>query len=195
MAAANHGNYSEVFEGVLERGEKLLWTGRPRQGTFLMPLNPKSTLVTGTAAIMSLLFAVLAYLLVYNFLYRMIGAAFGLLFFAVCAYATFNQVGGGFLARQKAYYAITNRRALALFQHRVPALVAVDVSNPVRLRMSRGGRGTIFFGEGIMTFIGIEHVRGGTKPFELAFEDIEDAQAVYDLICRQNPEHRGPPVA
>lgn len=190
----NPVNHSEVFEDVLERGERIVWTGRPRQDS-MMPLNPKSTLVTGVAAIFSLLFAVLAGLLVYNFLYRAIGAILGLIFCALCVYATFNQVGGGFLARKKAYYALTNRRALALFQHRVPALVAVNVSNPVRLRMSGDNRGTIYFGEGIMTYVGMEHVRGGKRLFDLAFEDIEDARQVYDLICRQSPEHRGPPVA
>ncbi|WP_424358313.1 hypothetical protein [Methanocella sp. MCL-LM] len=194
MATDNPVNYSEVFEDVLERGERLVWTGRPRQDS-MMPLNPKSTLITGVAALFSLMFAVLAGLLVYNTLYRVIGAVLGLIFCIVCAYATFNQVGGGFLARKKAYYALTNRRALALFLHRVPALVAVDVSNPVRLRMSSGERGTIYFGEGVMTYVGMEHVRGGKRLFDLAFEDIEDARQVYDLICRQNPERRGPPVA
>ncbi|WP_048198415.1 hypothetical protein [Methanocella arvoryzae] len=194
MATDNPVNYSEVFEGVLERGERIVWTGRPRQDS-VVPLNPKSTLVTGAAAIISLLFAVLAGLLVHNTLYRAIAAILGLLFCAMCIYATFNQVGGGFLARKKAYYALTNRRALALFQYRVPVLVAIDISNPVRLRMSSGERGTIYFGEGVLTYVGMEHVRGGKRLFDLAFEDIEDARQVYDLICRQNPEHRGPPVA
>lgn len=194
MAADNPVNYSEVFEDYLGRGERLVWTGRPRQDS-MVPLNLKSTLITVLAAVFALLFAVLAGLLVYNTLYRLIAAGLGLLFCAMCVYATFNQVGGGFLARKKAYYALTNRRALALFMHRVPALVAVDVSNPVRLRRSSGERGTIYFGEGIMTYVGMEHVRGGKRPFDLAFEDIEDARQVYDLICRQNPGYRGPPAA
>ncbi len=190
--------YGSVFEGMLNPREKLVWTGRPRQGTFLMPLNPKSTLVTGLAAIFSLLFAVLAGLLVYNFLYRVIGAGMGLLFFVMCAYATFNQVGGGFLARQKTYYALTNRRALALYRHNVPAIVSKEYdysAGSIQLRLTRGGRGTILFGEATLTYFGMEHVRGGTKAFELKFEDIANAYAVYDQICSQSPQYRTTPVA
>ena len=189
--------YASIIQGFLEPGEKTVWTGRPRQGNFLMPLNPKSTLFTGMAAIFSLLFAVIAGLLVYNFLYRVIGAIMGLIFFAICIYATFNQVGGGFLARQKTYYALTDRRVLALYRHNVPALVSkeYDYSGSIKLRLSRGGRGTISFGEATMTYVGMEHVRGGTRSFELKFEDIENAYGVYDQICNQSPEYRTTPVA
>ena len=189
--------YAPILRGFLEPGEKIVWTGRPRQGTFLLPLNPKSTLFTGLFAIFSLLFAVLAGLLVYNFLYRVIGAGMGLLFFVLCIYATFNQVGGGFLARQKAYYALTDRRAYALYRHNIPAIVSkeYDYSGSIKLRLTRGGRGTISFGEATMTYFGMEHVRGGTRPFELKFEDISDAYAVYDKICSQSPEYQTTPVA
>ena len=197
MEVTSDLEYASIIQGFLEPGEKTVWTGRPRQGTFLMPLNPKSTLFTGLAAIFSLLFAVIAGLLVYNFLYRVIGAGMGLLFFVLCVYATFNQVGGGFLARKKTYYALTNKRALALYRHNVPALVSkeYDYSGSIKLRLTRGGRGTISFGEATMTYFGMEHVRGGTRPFELKFEDIGNAYAVYDQICSQSPEYRITPAA
>lgn len=191
MAAGDQMSYSEVFEGVLESGEKLVWTGRPGQGS-IVPLNPKSTLITALAAVFCILFTLTVALLTIDITYRLIGIGAGLLFLALSVYMLFNQVGGGFMARKKAYYALTNRRALALFQHNVPALVSVkykDLDNP-RLRLRGNGRGDIYLGDGTMTFPGIKQVPGSKRPFELTFEDIENAQAVYDLACGQSHESR-----
>jgi hypothetical protein len=184
-------NYAELFKNMLEPGEKIIWAGRPRQDAT-MPLNLKSTLFAVLGAVFCILFMITVYILAISSIYRLIGIGAGLFFFAVSVYMMFNQVGGGFMARKKAYYALTNKRALALFQHNVPALVSVKYKNmgTPRLRLKGSGRGNIYLGDGTLTFTGIKQVPGSKRPFELTFEDVEHAQAVYDQICGQSHESR-----
>lgn len=168
--------------GRLLPGERVLWTGRPKQGLLLMPDDviaiPFS--VAWTAGIS---------LAAYGGAHP--GFPGGALVFVPAFAAGFYFLIGRFLVdgwlRARTFYAVTDRRVLILREGRWGAFRAVDRARLGSMELKESGAcGTILFGQ---------PVERGRNPASMLpvldptprFLCIKDARAVFDLIQRMAP--------
>jgi hypothetical protein len=133
---------SEAFNGRLLSGERLLWSGRPRQGLMLVPrdafLIPFSLLWAGFVAFWET--SVLSTGAPGFF------ALWGVPFMLVGLYMTVGRFFHDAWIRSRLSYGLTDRRALILRGHDI---TAVDLSRVETVKLKGGGdsgRGTILFG-------------------------------------------------
>jgi hypothetical protein len=174
---------SDPFAGRLLPGEKVVWSGQPATGVILTPwdvfLIPFSLFWCGF-----IVFWIAGVGLAGGGAF----ALFGLPFLAVGAFI----MGGRFWLdawlRGGTRYALTNQRVL--ISRRSPPFneftaVSIDRLPDARLSESKGGRGTIRFGQSMSIF-----AAGGFSMWVPALDNtprftaITDARRVFDLVQR-----------
>ncbi len=170
----------QVLFCELGRSEKLLWSGRPRQGVFI---GPKDALLIP----FSLMWGGFAIFWEYGvvtsnspFFFELWGVPFVL--------AGLYLIGGRFFfdarERSKTYYGLTNERVIivsGLFSHRVKSLQLRTLSE-VSLSEVKDGIGTITFGPTAPWWAGSGGWPGANKNASPAFDSIGDAREVFDRI-------------
>jgi hypothetical protein len=177
---------SQQFQPYLFSGERILWTGRPRQGvslttrdTYLIPLS----LLWGG-------FALFWNIGVWSFpgngpplFFRL----FGLPFLFIGLYLIIGRLFHDAYIRKNMFYAVTDRRILVLRGRKITSL---DIDRLPRLELSehRDGTGTLAFEAGNNAY------RSGTNGFSwwlpalnssVQFFRIAEPRRVYEIIRNQ----------
>ncbi len=170
-----------VLQSELLPGERLLWSGQPRQG-IAPRLRNLTTIPVG------LVWGLIASTLLVGGLTGRDAWPMALCGLPLGVGALFL-VGwpfvGDALQRRHTYYGLTNQRLLIvakLWQGHVRAL-NLRTLNEVQLSLGRGGRGTLAFGAAgsMLGMVPTAWLMGG-RFGPAAFEDIEQPRAVYEQI-------------
>jgi len=178
-------DWGMMFQDELAPGERIVWSGQPKQGFLLRPVDifliPFSLLWFGFALFWEFEVVVGGGGLFF--------ALWGLPFILVGLYISFGRFLVDIARRGRTYYALTNDRAIivsGLFNRNVRSinfrtLVEVNISE------RSDGRGTITFGPahpmlGMYSVIGWQTGGGMYQP--PAFEMIQDVRTVYSRIKR-----------
>jgi hypothetical protein len=176
---------SQRFQGYLFSGERVLWTGEPKQGIRLSPLDvfaiPFSLFWTGMV-----LFMFTATLDTPGFpdVVLVLFLVFGL-------YFTVGRFVHDAALRKRIHYAVTNERVLVISGLVSPKLTSLDLQRLPRLELSehRNGTGTISFDRsGWMSNFGRYNGFSMWVPSLGAssqFFGIENPRRVYELIRNQ----------
>ncbi len=181
-------NIPELFREELKPGERLVWTGRPRQGLMLRPSD-------WFFIPFSLLWAGLAVFLEYLAFTRGISAVWGLLgipFILLGLYLVFGRFFVDQKRRAKAYYAITNERIIilsGLFNQEIKTLEIKNLQE-INTTRSSGGWGTITFGPAHPLdwfYYGSSFMEIGRYQLSPAFDNIEAVKTVYLIVKRLQP--------
>lgn len=177
------GDMVSAIESQLGANERLLWSGQPKQGLMLRPLDillvPFSLLWGGFVIFWEVAAAIAdapSFFLLWGIPFALIGL-----------YLVFGRFFVDVWQRRKTYYAVTNERVLILsgiFGRNTRSLSLRTLSD-MSLRRNRDGRGTITFGPSYPFSGWRTGLYPGTGRYAApTFEMIEDAQTVYDLIRR-----------
>lgn len=186
MTAFPDPELSAAFRPYLLSGERLLWTGRPKQGLmfqmidiFLIPFSFVWASVPVTMFLSDKAFRGDA-----PFHFNLVA----LLFLAIALYITVGRFLVDMLIRDRTFYAVSNRRVIALTKSVGTSLKTQDIRNLNGFEFSeRGnGRGTIDFSPGAYAW----WQSGGTSfspglSRGLKFLGIADCRSVYELIERE----------
>lgn len=175
--------HRQVIEPVLEPGEELVWAGRPRQGVVIRSRDPVTVGVI-------VLFGLVYFWVIGGSLFdepTMAELIFHLLVLVVVVYFAIGSFFLDAFYRSRLYYALTDKRAIILDTMVVKEAVSILKSDffLARLNSTEDGRGTIRLDSptqavnSMMLGMGRTHAAFGHPPM---FFEIEDAQAVYDLI-------------
>src|SRR6476469_591175 len=174
----------------LDRGERLLWAGTPRQGLILRPtdalLIPFSLLWGG--------FALFWNVGVWQSGAPLFFRLWGLPFLAAGAYITVGRFWLDARRRAKTTYGVTDRRVLIAAGAVSPTLKSLSVGTmtDVTLAQRPDGSGTITFGPASFTagmHAGMPWPGVAQPP---AFELIPDVKRVYDLVREAQAGFRAP---
>lgn len=167
-------------------GERIVWTGRPQQGLIFdrSDLFPGLPLLAAGAAIAWLTWE------------RMQDDILDLLPEAVLLLLGFFYAGvGRFLheawARRRLLYAVTNQRVLTL--HGTKLLESHDLAWLPMLELEQKERyGTITIEDPPLSVGMLERVGQRVSPLSAGFRffRVENASALYDLICRESARRR-----
>jgi len=168
------------FDSRLERGEKLLWSGRPRQGLMLRGSDlfviPFSLVWCGFAVFWETMVATTGapkFMLLWGGMFVVIGL-----------YMVVGRFFADSMARARTYYALTNKRVLivgGLLRQNVRSLLLRGLAE-MNVSEGRNGRGTITFGPvGFQTSMG-RGWPGANRAAPPAFEGIEEVDRVASLI-------------
>jgi hypothetical protein len=133
----------EELRPLLDRGEKLLWAGRPVQGVVFTALDwyliPFSVVWLGLV------------LLTFRQALKSdpLGGLTSVLFVGVGFYMLVGRYVADWYYRSRALYGVTDRRAIIVSRIAVRSVQSIDFSSLTGLRLEeRGdGTGTIFFGD------------------------------------------------
>jgi Bacterial PH domain len=181
-------NVEYQVQNELAPGERFLWSGQPRGGikfsasdTYRIPI---SLLFTGV----SLSWEILAYVSGAGLMFALSGLPF--LLFGL--YMNFGRFPLDARRRNRTYYAVTDRRIIivsGLVSREVQSISLRNLPNVV-LDARGDGSGTITFGDKnpLTAMYGSLYGRVFLGPGVPAFEMIEDARRVYDLILRAQME-------
>lgn len=177
---------TSIFQELLNPAEKVLWTGKPRQGfvfwrsdIFFIPF--------------SIVWAVVAYLLEFKTVASDLpfqDKIWSILSLSVAAYIVLLRFFVDLVYRYLTFYALTNQRVLihtGLFKTTLTSLPLADLKE-INLDLSKDGRGNIVFGPldpkaWIYSGGGWPKMGGQTPP--PAFEHLRDAEKVYKQILAQ----------
>jgi len=168
------------IEFPLGRGERLLWSGTPRQGVVFRPTDlfqvPFSLLWGG--------FALFWNVSVWATDAPMFFRLFGLPFLAVGAYITVGRFWVDARRRARTSYGVTTERVLIASGAFSPSLksLALRTLSDVTLTQRPDGSGTISFGPagfGASMYAGMAWPGVQQAP---SFELVGDAKRVYDII-------------
>ena len=164
--------------------ERLLWSGRPRQGIYLRPLDllmiPFSLIWGG--------FAIFWEYSVIHSHAPLLFRVWGIPFVLAGAYILLGRfiIDSGLRART--FYGLTNDRVLIITRGKVTS-VNLRSSNNIVLNEGKHGRGTITFGIDLLTARWTTMGRSWPGMPEVpALEGIERASSVFDLINRIQSE-------
>jgi hypothetical protein len=177
---------SQIFRDLLTPTEKILWTGKPRQGfvfwrsdIFFIPF--------------SIVWAVVAYLLEFKTVVSDLpfqDKIWSILSLSVAAYIVLLRFFVDLAYRYLTFYALTNQRVLihtGLFKTTLTSLPLADLKE-INLDLRKGGRGDIVFGpldpKAWIYSGGGWPKMGGQTPAP-AFETLKDAEKVYKQILAQ----------
>ncbi len=174
---------SNIFRGELNPGERILWSGQPRQGIifragdlFFIPFG----LIWGGFA---LFFAYMTIAGGAPLVVVLIGVVFG----ALGAYVIVGRFFVDMLQRRNTYYALTDKRAIimsGIFAQHIKALLIKNLSE-VGVTTRRNGTGTITFGSshpfGWM-YGGSGFPNMGLYHVAPSFELIRDVKSVYQIV-------------
>lgn len=160
------------WQGILDRGEKLVWQGRPSAALRLAWRTPFEGLMAAFFVGFSL--------------FWMHGASqaggdfwmFGLIFFAVGVYQLIGVHFWTAYVRAGTTYTLTDRRALvATARLGRRDLKSYPITATTELVLKDGMPGSVFFAT-TTRFYG----RGGSTSYPVGFDFIEDARAVYQRM-------------
>ncbi|PKN92662.1 MAG: hypothetical protein CVU44_13460 [Chloroflexi bacterium HGW-Chloroflexi-6] len=177
---------SQIFRDLLNPAEKILWTGKPRQGfvfwrsdIFFIPF--------------SIVWAVVAYLLEFKTVVSDLpfqDKIWSILSLSVAAYIVLLRFFVDLAYRYLTFYALTNQRVLihtGLFKTTLTSLLLADLKE-INLDPGKDGRGNIVFGpldpKAWIYSGGGWPKMGGQTPVP-AFEMLKDAEKVYKQILAQ----------
>lgn len=164
----------------LSRSEKLLWSGRPRQGVYLGPkdllLIPFSLMWGGFACF-------------WEFSVVTSGAPvffelWGIPFVLIGLYLIVGRFFFDAKLRSTTYYGLSNERVIivaGVFSRKVKSLQLRTLSD-VSLSESKDGVGTITFGPTVGWWLGASGWPGARKSQPPAFESVAGARSVFDQI-------------
>jgi hypothetical protein len=170
------------FEAFLKPGERILWTGKPKQGLLLRDAD----MIAIPMSIMLLGFASLLDFLVLNFDVR-----WPVIFFAVVSTGAFVYLGVlrfFTAARRRRYidYCLTNKRVL-MMHGRKGKLETLPLSqiDKAEVTAEKDGSGHVSFGNSNPVWpwlLGTFYFSSAAIP---GFELIPDVEAVYDKLVEQ----------
>ena len=170
----------QQLQSELASGERLLWTGQPRQGIRLRAadalLIPFSLLWGG--------FAVYWEIGVLQDGTAPFMAIFGIPFVCVGLYVTVGRFLVDSYRRARTYYGLTGQRALIRTPGGIRSVALRGVAD-VSLREATDGTGTISFGSGNgpqLSFLVGTSWPGATRGLPPQFDMIENARRVYSQI-------------
>lgn len=181
-------NIADKFQGELNPGERLVWTGQPQQGFVLRSsdaLMIPFSLLWGGFTIGWEAMAIRES----GFFFM---AVWGIPFVLVGLYMIFGRFFVDWLLRRKTFYALTNERAIiisGLFNQDIKSLDLTKLSE-INLNIRNNGRGTITFG----TSYSMAWMYAGTgfpnrgRYLAPSFDIIDDARTVYQHIKRLQQE-------
>jgi hypothetical protein len=175
------GDIVSVLQSELSSDERLLWSGRPKQGLLLRSadilLIPFSLMWGG--------FAIFWEVATASADAPPFFVMWGITFVLVGLFMIFGRFFVDAWQRSKTYYAVTNERILILSGTLGPNTRSLSLRSlsDMSLRLKRDGRGTITFGPSYPFWRSGLYPRMGRYAVAM-FEMIEDAQAVYDLVRR-----------
>jgi len=178
-----------VLAPRLSPGERLLWSGRPRQGVFLRGsdalLIPFTLMWAGFACFWEFM-ALRAHAPLFF-------ALWGIPFLAVGGFILIGRFFADAWVRARTYYGVTGQRALVyvdVFGGRTTSL-DLHATGQVDLAEFAGGRGTITFGAppwaGYGMFPGYR-----TRAMVPQFDQIDDARQVYEMVRAAQQQTRDP---
>ncbi|MBO9714381.1 hypothetical protein [Sphingomonas sp.] len=169
----------------LARGERLLWSGRPRQGIVFTPSDvlmiPFSLLWGGFA----FFWETMVILSDAPIFFRLWGVPFVLVGSYIIAGRFFHDAW----VRAHSWYAVTDRRVLILRTGPLGELTALDIRSlpDLQLRLGWSGRGTILFAEAWQNRPWDRHASWGPASSRTPqFTMIRDAERVFDLITAES---------
>jgi hypothetical protein len=185
---------------MLQRDERLLWFGRPRQGVCFAPQDvvqvPVSLLWGG--------FAIFWEVQALRMGAPLFFSLWGIPFVAMGVHLIVGRFFSDRARRACTYYGLTSRRVLIVKAGRRRSTVSIDLAtqHAFDFRESRDGRGTLRFDSPrwhplpSITSRSWPGARGGVP----SFEEIEDARAVYEALLAvqraiHDPNARRHPVA
>jgi hypothetical protein len=183
------------LQGELAPGERLLWSGRPRGGIQFQASDayriPFSLMFTGV----SLVWEALAIYAGAGLVFALTGVP--LILFGL--YMNFGRFPVDARRRNRTYYALTDRRVIivsGLINREVQSLSLRNLPNLV-LDAKPDGSGTITFGDTnpLTAMYGSFYGKVFLGPGVPAFEMIENARHVYDLILKAQMEVTFPYLA
>ena len=167
----------------LDRGERILWMGRPRQGLLLRKGDlfgiPFSLLWCG--------FAIFWESQVLKTHAPWFFALWGVPFVLIGLYLVVGRFLVDVWRRQRTVYAVSDRRALILSGLRTPTLKSLEIEGltDIELQDEGGGRGTLMLGLPATNNAANSFGRGWPEMAAYmvpAFEGIEDASGVLRII-------------
>lgn len=168
-----------IIYPYLQPGERLLWTGRPRQGLVLRGAEWRGLLGSLMWAVVALVFVANLWRAGLSLTDLVAGAA--LLLYAL--YSTLGRVVLAAWLRSRTHYAVTDRRILIIRGRDQGAVQSVDLKPDAQVTpdIRADGSGSITFSEGQLVATG-RRGRRARRRAPPAFEDIPDAQQVHALI-------------
>ena len=163
----------------LAPGEKALWSGQPRQGLFLVPMDglyvPFTVFWFGFAVVWT------------------VGASaggvffqlWGIMFVCIGVYLLVGRFFGDAAMRAATIYAVTDRRLLVIRTRWGASVSSTDLSGlgSLDLHARSSGRATILFGPtSSLPAVVLPGVPGGGRYQRRRFESISNGRAVHELI-------------
>lgn len=173
-----------VFQSELQPNERILWTGRPKQGLGLRSYD-----------VLPVLFATI-WFSVFLFIFVLgpvrsgqpFSLLFGLPFLAFGLFIGFGRLLWEALLRTRTQYAVTTNRALIQSGFLTQTLRSINLRNltEIKLELKRDGHGTIVFGDSNpLTAMYANMAWFGKGQYtQPAFDGIENARNVYNIIQR-----------
>ncbi len=176
---------SNHFQTELNPGERILWSGQPRQGIVLKAADlffiPFSLLWGGFA----LFFTYMTIVESAPLIVMLIGAVVGV----VGLYVIIGRFFVDILQRRNIYYALTDKRAIIIsgvFAQHIKTLVIQNLPE-IGVSTRRNGTGTITFGSShpfAWMYASSGFPNMGFYHAAPSFENISDAKSVYQLVKR-----------
>ncbi|HUX00577.1 MAG: PH domain-containing protein [Phycisphaerae bacterium] len=187
-----------VIEAELSQDEKLLWSGKPRRGIRLRPIDaflvPFSIVWAGFAVFwetmaLSMLWAAGGEDAPSAF--RLVFPLFGIPFVLMGLYLLVGRFWLDAARRARTYYGVTSRRVIivsGILGRKVKSLNLRTITD-LSLAEKSDGSGTITFGATFHPFAAFSSVgwpgMGETTP---SFEMVENAKHVFELIAKAQQE-------
>ncbi|MBM3940628.1 MAG: hypothetical protein FJ318_07025 [SAR202 cluster bacterium] len=180
------GDEAALFQPLLRRGERVLWTGRPRPGVRLAPIDRILVPFSGAWAL------VLALAYVSAARQGTLSMTWFVPLAAVAAYLVMGRFMLGAYLRGRARYAITNRRVIAvggLFGHTATSR-DIDSIDAVAIEPHPDGAATLWLRSPVLqdrwaaaAFPGLATGRG-------ALVAVDGARAAFDLLSERLRQRR-----
>ena len=193
---------TKMIDFDLQRGERLLWSGQPRQGIIFRPqdalLIPFSLLWGG--------FAIFWETGVLSSKAPGFFALFGLPFVAVGLYLIAGRFFVDSAMRAKTFYGVTTDRIIIASGLMSSTMQSIDLRtlSGITLNQRSDGTGSILFGSAMMYSANSLFSRNSSgSPFGVwagagsgpLFDSIRDPRAVYEIITRAQQDARAAPAA
>jgi hypothetical protein len=179
---------TDQFRTYLMPGERVLWTGQPKQG---LALSGRDTLLIPFSLLWGG-FAIFWNVGVWSFAGGGQGPGWffrlwGMPFLVVGLYLIFGRFFHDSAIRRRLFYAVTDQRILVLRGVRSPKLISLDLDRLPKLELTehRDGTGTIEFEGGNSLWSGNRNGWGYWAPAlsaAIQFFRIDNPRRVYELI-------------
>jgi hypothetical protein len=170
---------SQVLNQELTGGERLLWTGKPRQGIYFQTSDAAQTLVA---------IPFLAFSIFWEWKVTESGSLFMMLWGVPFVLIGLHMLVGRFFTsawrRRQTYYGLTDKRAIIVTRGMGSSVNSISLSGVAELAFTDGPgtRATITFGP--ETPVWAFGPRQDTRQSSPRFEQIENGRDVYNQILR-----------